>query len=94
MLYPIGIGNSLNIVEYPTEAIFLLIPFYFLIFDSEAITMIMPLRTDCGIPLGYYSFHPVLTPSFLFPQRLPTAATYIFTAPTCTTIIITSNLVH
>jgi hypothetical protein len=27
--------------------------------------------------------------SFLFPERLNTAATYIFTAPTCTTTIIT-----
>jgi len=43
------------------------------------------------------SFHPFLTPSFLLRERLPasTAATYIFTAPACTTIIITSRtLLH
>jgi len=39
-------------------------------------------------------FHPVLTPSFSFFLSASIAATYIFTAPTCTTTTITSNLVH
>jgi len=38
-------------------------------------------------------FHPVLTRLSFF-LSASTAATYIFTAPTCTTTIITSNLVH
>ncbi len=38
-------------------------------------------------------FHPVLTRLSFF-LSASTAATYIFTAPTCTTTIITWNLVH
>jgi hypothetical protein len=38
-------------------------------------------------------FHPVLTRLSFF-VRASTAATYIFTAPTCTITIIASNLVH
>jgi hypothetical protein len=43
--------------------------------------------------LCHIEFHPVLT-RLSFCQSASTAATYIFTAPTCTTTIITSNLVH
>jgi hypothetical protein len=39
-------------------------------------------------------FHPVLTPSFLFPERLHCCYIYIFTAPTCITTTITSNLLR
>jgi hypothetical protein len=40
-------------------------------------------------------FDPVLTPFFPFSfLSASTAATYIFTAPTCTTTIITSNFVR
>jgi len=38
--------------------------------------------TNIGAKLSF-------VPSFLFPERLQSAATYLFTAPTCTTTIIT-----
>ncbi len=50
----------------------------------------------CNTLFGQTEFHPVLTPSFLFffLSASTAAATYIFTAPTRTTTIITWNLVH